>query len=712
MAAAQSITDPDRIQDVLAASEDYGESLNTERESLRQHLESVINDAISDMKTLASSEAFVELHAGVRKYASFPAQVKEARTALQKRTDEVLDKAKQELRDLSSKDDITVIIEGLDKYESYAESVDEERRLVLARREELVHAAKQEMSMTAAAHKTTVEDVNALLEKYKDYPDGGRGITGLKKERDQLKAKLSMVTTSTRDELERACSSKSIETIDALLTQPVLQGDGQVATDLKESVATLTAHRAKLADAMCEQIKAVGQEEDPLKLEDIIDEANKYGESVEPHLKTLTTHRDGLMSKAKEEMKALFSSDDFAAVDAALKLYSPWPKDVFDDVNKLRNQRDKLIEQAKSKLLDVVSAVDHTEINKALEDCQAYGDNVRRERETVEKRLVSVFAMASKEMLGVAERTNATEEEIEDMLKKYEALPVSDKTVRRGRDALKARLAMLETATRDKLRHLAESSNSLQELDAALAKYKPREEALGDAYKNLQIRRDSLQSAIVEKLSGAASLDDPVEILKLLKEAETFEPKSIEKEVKAVQGQLTKLTKSASDEMKKLASKKDLEYSELVDEIAKYKDWPQAKELDGVRASVKDLEAKAAELIDGVKTKILDLCSAPDPMAIAEALSEFEPYGKHVEEQVRAAETRRKFLIEQAQTEMRELSNRRNLKQEDADAALLKYKNYPEAQVGTERLALMRTVGKLNSATAEGWEGNALLVEI
>ena len=134
--------------------------------------------------------------------------------------------------------------EQLAKVEVYKETVRDERALVLRRKEDIIGQAKHEMQVLHANRSAKMTEIDATLEKYEKWPD-------CRKEKDQLKAKRSMLLVGTADALNKAASSGDVEELDralAELTEEALAADQ--GGKLQEAKANAEERRETLKQAM------------------------------------------------------------------------------------------------------------------------------------------------------------------------------------------------------------------------------------------------------------------------------------------------------------------------------------------------------------------------------------------------------------------------------------------------------------------------------
>ena len=122
--------------------------------------------------------------------------VKEAKDKLQAHYYDVLEKTKGMMRELSSSSDPVAIDEKLKEVEVYKEALADERELVNRRRGDIIHSAKQELQLMQANRTATRENIDELLTKYEKWPD-------LRKEKDQLRSKISMLMVGATDALNK-----------------------------------------------------------------------------------------------------------------------------------------------------------------------------------------------------------------------------------------------------------------------------------------------------------------------------------------------------------------------------------------------------------------------------------------------------------------------------------------------------------------------------
>jgi hypothetical protein len=388
-------------------------------------------------------------------------------------------------------------------------------------------------------------------------------------------------------------------------------------------------------------------------------------------------------------MKELLTSEEFPPVQDALKKYEEWPPEIEAARTELQKQSEKMVEATKNALLDACELADPAEVTAVLEKYTSFGDTVKNERQSLERRYDNIMELANTELQTLADRENVTETEIKELLTKYESYPVSQ--IRKARDALKARQVVVMTNIQDRMKRLASRADiTLTELDEALAEYEGREEEVGEALKVVQERRKTLADEIGNKLKEGAQLEDPAKISKLIEEAAAFGD-TVENEVKALADQRDKLLTSASEDMKKLLTSED--FNEISTSLKKYEKWP-----DGVQEARAELQKKREEIVDGAKEKLFELCAGNDPNAMKTELVPYEIYGDAVSEQVRAVESRRKQLFVKANQEMMELSKKEGATLEEMQTMATMYEDYPDDEVGSALIALKRALGRTSSS--------------
>ena len=284
--AASKFEDPSAIQELIAESEVYGDSLDGERKALVQQVEKLVKSAIDDMQASIKSEEYLEITATVKKFQGFPEETRETWKELETHWNTIVDKEKRTLRELAQSDDPVAIDEALERAKDFGDAFDEERRLCVDRRTDLIQTAKQEMSQLSATRAPPVEEINACLAKYETFPD-------IRRERDALKSKLTMTTTTIRDALALASRSTDIENVDALLEEHSATGKDADGKDvppsalLKDAIDELTKHRQKLSDDMSSKLKEATKFEDPFAIIPLLEDAAKYGSSVASDLTSL-----------------------------------------------------------------------------------------------------------------------------------------------------------------------------------------------------------------------------------------------------------------------------------------------------------------------------------------------------------------------------------------------------------------------------------------
>eukprot|EP01046_Picozoa_sp_COSAG06_P007679 COSAG06_NODE_378_length_16640_cov_13.584729_3_plen_5372_part_01 len=707
---AQDFKDPGRLMQLISDSAQYGESIESERGKVQDALKSVLDEAIKEMDGLNSSEDFGALTMARKKFSAFPdgeprrtpdgedkTDVKEAKEKLQAHYNDVLERTKASMRELSSSSDPVAIDAKLKEVEVYKDTINDERELVNRRRGDLIHSAKQELQLMQANRTATRADIDALLEKYKEWPD-------IRKEKDALRSKISMLMVGATDALNKAAASTDVEEIDRVLAMPDLTGE--ISADLKEAVEKANAQRKTLADEMTGKMKDAqsndATKEDPKKLAEILEESKIFGESIDSDRSSMESYIEGLFKGAKDDMAKLVKEGEFKEVDEAVTKYTEWSsEEIKDDLGKLRARWEQIMENAKSGLLDGCALSDPIKIREVLKEHEKFGPAVEREREQVMRRIETIHDVAAKEMMDMASRKVVTEAESSVLLEKYAEWgndPVHPE-LKKARDALRSKQALLATGTMDRLRRLGAVEEDPEVLNNAIEEFKERAEELGDAYTAITSRRDQLKDEMVTKINDAKALDDPVEMARVVKESETF-GELVEKDREGLKEDMQKLYKTVSGDLEKLATATEVDFKEVEAQCEKYKKWPEEHQTE-IKDALATLDKKRDELITAAKEKILELCGEADPIAIANGLVEFEDYGQSLDEQRRTAVTRRQFLITQAQTTIRNLSTNKNATLVELEACLEKYKDYPEEDVGTERLALQRAKNRMHSREAD-----------
>ena len=687
---------PDPLEELITASEIYGEGLEGERKALRQQIEKLTKAAIDDMKGAVKSEDYTEVTRVLTKFQSWPEETRETWKELEKHSDEVVDNEKKMLRDLAQTEDPNGIDDGLVKAALFpGDRFREEQKLCQDRRDDLIQTAKQEMSQLSATRAPPIEEINALLLKYENYPD-------IRKEKDGLKSKLSMTTTNIRDSLVRATKSKDVVEIDKLLEEHAPKDPKEeVSALLKDAIDNLSKRRKDLDEEMAGKLKEGTKLEDPAEVKKLLTSAEPYGESISKDVTGLQGHLDKLISGASDDVKKLLTSEDFAELDTAMKKYEKWPAEFDNDRQQLTKRFEGVVDSAKNGLLDGCDTGDPAEVTEILDKYKAFGEIVKVERETLERRHDDMMDAANKEMKGLAERENITEVEISEMLEKYKEYPVGK--VRQSKDALKARQVLFKTTIHDRMRRLASKTDvTLKELDDTLEEYKGRED-LSESMKLVEERRKTLMDDIGAKLKSGSNLEDPVEIIKIIEEASVFGD-AVASEVKGLNDQKDKLIKTAIDEMKKLETSED--FVEINASLKKYESWP-----DECQQQLGELRKRGEMMVDTAKDKLFELCSGTDPLALKDGLAEYDNYGHAIDEQRRAVETRRKQLFTTAAQEMMDLSRKQDAPLEDLQAALEKYDDpaYPESAVGSSVIALKRALNRASSTM--GAELTRLIVD-
>ena len=304
---------------------------------------------------------------------------------------------------------------------------------------------------------------------------------------------------------------------------------------------------------------------------------------------------------------------------------------------------------------------------------------------------------ANREMTRIANQDRITWTEAEACLEQHKLFPAE---ASRGRDALRARQALLKNTMADDLNKMVnEQSSDVRAIDAVLEANSEYNELLKEPLEMLKAHRDTLLKLMHTKLAEGKGLPDPLSMGEILTEAEQFKPEEVEKEVAALVEARVALFKKAGDDMGALKDSED--FGAVRDAVAKFSKW----EASEIATALQALEQQRDSMVDAAKSELNDLGSSQDPLAITTALPKFDIYGEAVAEAKRSAESRRAVLFGDAVRAMTTASEDSNLSMGAMQALLKQYEEYPVTEVGRARKALQTSLSQAASQAADRAQG-------
>ena len=225
----------------------------------------------------------------------------------------------------------------------------------------------------------------------------------------------------------------------------------------------------------------------------------------------------------------LARSRDYTEVAAALHHYAETcPSEAKPEYERAQQHLAGLLGSAKEDLVAAAQFPHPAEIDAVLVRYEQYGKDLTTELAGVKERRNQLINEANKALSDVAVDSNATLQSMEEVLVKYDGYPAAD--IRKGRDFVKTKQAVLSTTVRDRL-NTATKTDDLKQIEEVLAEYKDTGEMVRSAYTALTSHANSLRDEMRRKLGAAISVGDPRQIIELLEQAEAYgEPLQRERE--------------------------------------------------------------------------------------------------------------------------------------------------------------------------------------
>jgi hypothetical protein len=691
---AAKLETPMEITQVLEEGAKYGDSLETQIQALRDHQQQLLTDANSKLGELASSEDFAEVDAGVSKYEKWPQEVHEALTAAQKQRQELVDAAKAKLLELCGLSDPNAILEALPTYEAFGVSVEHELAAAKSRHKTLFANANDEMQKLAIKPDATVSEIEALIERYKEFPQ------------DELQQSISLLRTVINNKANRAneqllllLQSDDVQEIDKVIKE----NDGSEA--VADTLEKLRAHRGKLLDDVKAKLSDVSEINDPAELTKLIKEGQLFGEGEEgadSEVQSLIAKVLSLFAEAKAEISDKLSVDDANAVAEVILKYEQWPKtglpaDAADasiqmhtSLQGLRDRRDELVIKAKTNCLQLSTSDDLKAIIEAITSTASLDDQMSTERQALDTRRKQLVEQAKSEMITLASRTTTTVLDIEQALERFAEYPDD---LQPERDSLKSKKVLVIAHTKDELLRLKDSDD-IQAVEKALSdSWEGYGEALADTLKELEEHKQSLQSGIKDKLAQVDTIDDVLELGRLLDLSAAFED-TLQSERAALRDKQTKIFDEARQELVQLCKSED--FTEVSDALKKFEEYGGPTE-----SAWNSLAMHLEELVDSVKLNFIELTRSEDAVAINAALAQYEMYGDEVVVEREALLQRRKVLYKKAVVEMQTFASRSDVSFKDVTDLLEKFSEYPEREVSAGRGALKVKLTQMSASVAD-----------
>eukprot|EP01051_Picozoa_sp_SAG22_P002433 SAG22_NODE_108_length_19750_cov_3.848201_2_plen_5501_part_00 len=665
---------------------------------------------------------YEELAAALKKYQTWPDELKESVDELEKFCEKTVEEAKSSLLELAEAADPNHIVEELKKYDAYGGAVNIGIDAANQRLKMLSQTAQREIEALVKPGRkppATIKDIDVMSLKYESYPPDM-----MKDGMDMLKSARVLLASSLRDSMTILLRGKDIKAIDKFLRENEpgdvgesgggsgskdaagagakgaqsgstgvagsketggAGGSGGGEDPLKKLLQELTDYRKKLSDEMTQSLKDATQLESPSEVQALLDESKDYGEEMEKESKPAADHLAKLVSTATDELKKLVNSEELEQVLEALQKYKGWDgaKEQYEELD---NWKEKMLGGAKNELLALCTSSDTKQIDEELPKYDKYKGAVDQHIQMVLQRQEDLIANANKEMQDLAAKGHAAQvSDIEGLLEKYneneenKAIGWTEERVGQSKTLLKHLMTGKADAAAAGLRDLT-SSKDIETIDKAIeANLESQLPAVKEAAEELKKYRQKLEDEMKTRLGEKAQLEDPIEMLPFVAEGRAF-GEGTKSEVGKLEDRLKDLYKTANDAMKELAKADgDTAVVDVAEAVKKYEAWPEE-----VKEQRDGLKNRLEELIMSTRVQIQGLTSSDDYAEVVELLDKTEPLDKFLAAERAGLNTHRKDMLDRARIGMQSLISRDAVSAQEITIALERYKDYP-AEVSDER---------------------------
>jgi Fe-S cluster biosynthesis and repair protein YggX len=376
-------------------------------------------------------------------------------------------------------------------------------------------------------------------------------------------------------------------------------------------------------------------------IQDTLEAAKAYGDSVVAQSSGLRSHFKNVAANVRKELKSLSQSRDFHMVVSKLEQYSELPEELQQELQQVQQHRDELLEYAKQEIAELSAASNPQVIDRQLEKFEILGDVVDSERIAAVARKTELLERASKEMEMLATSPDTSLREIETCLTLYEDYP---RDVRKARDQLKTRQAVLSARLREKIRD-ASATKSFKDIAALLDDIGDSAgDKLAGPVVDLRNQHQNLVIAMQAKLKAAMGYKDARAVQQLLDDSAEFGT-SVKSEVTLVERRLSKLISDVNSKLNKLTKVDDLDVVNTA--LAQYEDYPS-----DTKASWEALQTHREALTARAKQALSDCASSEDPTKILAVIEQYGKYDQMVASEREDAQARYFDLMDSARTEL------------------------------------------------------------
>lgn len=608
-------TDPRDIAKLLQQTQ-TAEEVEDVRAVLQNRLEELCQVVIDIMNPLVSSADFIAVEAALLKYQSYPNNVKDAWEALREHRDELLRTAKRTFCALLETHVLADIDRALDAYKDYAEAVEGERAAVIVHRKALLKNAVIELRSLTVDPQSTVRQLCVALDRYEHYPN-------VQHEREEL---LAIV-------IERVADASELTDITLLGT--AVEDCAPAQKYAHTEYERLLQNFNSIAESMKVKMRTALERDEPLELEAVLEESEKFGPGLRKERQPLDEALQGYIGSANEEMTTLLSSDHFHSIEKALLKYTDYLKATSHNVALLQKHRDRLLATARAELTEMLTSEDEGAIKSVLEKYESYGSAVETHKvklHRVLKRLVMVDVLnelsQSDDFDAVRNGLETYKDDCETPTQKaaYAAVQQrSDHLVTQAKQTLETLLSsrsydevvaglqshevygsFVDTERADleawrdylsvihELEELSESDD-FAAIDASLERHAGMSDPqVATAYRRLQTRRDQMVAAVQMALRELLGYVAPVAMGTALTRYAAY-ARACPEEFRAVKKKRQKLIDEANVKLLEAANSDDITIPAMQELITMYHGFPQEDVKEGMAA----LTAKLTEAIAG-----------------------------------------------------------------------------------------------------------------
>ena len=661
-----SSTDPEKLMDTLKDLLDFGETMKLEYDKVDVQLQTLTADITNEMRERSGSDDFELVSACIIKYESIREDVSQSWSmqliTLQQRRDELIDDAKAILRKLKLEKDPTLLADGIEQYQEMGHALDVEKEALQDRLHALVGAAVEEIHACMKKSQANITTIDVVVEKYAGWPQG------VSEPLEALIARKQTAIITADKTIRTALSSADILHITDLLVEY-----RESEKHVPDAYGALVNRQLDLEEDMREKLKVTASPDtqDPRVIEDVLLEAQAFGQGVEEERLALQTWLAAVLDKFVEEVEDLTRSQDFSVVNTAIEKFAGYPPPLETPWRKLVQHKQELLDGAKAKLAEICYMETPMEITNALPQFAAFGEDVAEARNVALAAYLKLIDAARSDIEMWIDRTDATIEGMSDTVLMYSDYP---EEVGRLRTRLEKKRNSAVRVAEKRLTVALTAETSPYEVSALMNEYELARSFLTGPLEKLEARRVALVATAAERLHLASQEDskDPHAIRQVISECEHLGD-LVRSDLDMAKERYNAITQGAVDDLLSMVGAESVEFSNIEAVLQQYGEYP-----DEVKVHWEQLLQHRNILVRTARLELQEIAAlGTDHAAIMEALSRYEAYGDLLDGERAALEQRLVKLADEAIAEIMRAVHKKTSPLRELEALVIKYSDYP-----------------------------------